>query len=126
MNEYNFKKFQSTGSRYESRITITASNSIGFPTRFYTDNKLDSYKYVVLFYDEDNKAIGIQFTSNEDEPHKFTLIKSKTGYGATVVSTSFFKKYKIDPKKHKGKYEWEKVKTDFGLLYVIKLNQTKF
>jgi len=37
---YNFKKFEGRNARLESRITITKSNSIGFPTKFYVDNKI--------------------------------------------------------------------------------------
>ena len=117
---YNFKKFESTHGRYESRITITSSNSIGFPTKFYKDNNIGQYKYVVLFFDKDNQAIGIKFTADKNEPHKFSII-SQTGYGGSVVVTSFFKKHEIDPKKHKGKYDWKKVKTDFGKLFVFEL-----
>lgn len=120
---YNFSKFESTHSRYEARITITSSKSIGFPTKFYNENKIDRYKYVILYFDEEKKAIGIQFSIDEKEPHKFTIIKSKTGYGGSIVATSFFKKHEIDPKIHKGKYDWQKVKTPFGELFVIELKK---
>ncbi len=75
-----------------------------------------------MFYDEDQKVIGLKFTEDENEPHKYTLIKSD-GYGASIVATSFFKKYNLDPKKYKGKYEWKKVRTEFGNLFVIELTK---
>lgn len=80
-----------------------------------------NFKFVMLFFDQAKKAIGIQFTKDESEPHKFTLIKSKLGYGGSIVATSFFKKYKIDIVQHKGKYDWRKVKTEFGNLFVLEL-----
>lgn len=123
MDGYSFKKFEETGGRYETRITITSHNSIGFPTRFYEQNNISGYKYVVLYYDESKKAIGLQFTNNEEEKHKFTIIKSKKGYGGSVVATSFFKKYELDTKKYKGKYEWKKMESDFGTLFVIDLGE---
>ena len=119
---YDFKRFESTGGRYEMRISLTGSRSFGFPTMFYEENKIAKYKYVVLYYDEKQKAVGIKFTADKEEPHKFTLIKSKK-YGASIVATSFFKKYKLDPKKYKRKYNWKKVRTDFGILFVIELNE---
>lgn len=120
--DYNFSKFESTHGRYESRITITASNSIGFPTKFYKENKIESYKYVILYFDEEKKAIGIQFSNDDNEPHKFTIIKSN-GYGGSVVVTSFFKKHGIDPKIHKGKHDWTRVATPFGELFVFELKE---
>lgn len=121
--DYNFTKFENTHGRYEDRITITSSNSIGFPTKFYKENNIDSYKYVILYFDEEKKAIGVQFSTDDNEPHKFTIIKSKDGYGGSVVATSFFKKHGIDPKTHKGKYDWKKAETPFGELFVIELKQ---
>lgn len=121
---YNFKKFENTHGRYESRITITSSKSIGFPTKFFKENNIDSYKFVVLYFDEEQKAVGVQFSNDEEERHKFTIIKSKDGYGGSVVATSFFKKYEIDAKTHKGKYDWEKNETPFGQMFVIRLKET--
>lgn len=122
INMYNFKKFEKTNQRVENRITISASNSIGFPTKFFQDNHIGDYKYVVLYYDEIEKAVGIQFTNDEEEKHKFTLVKSKIGYGASIVATSFFKVNGIDAKLYRNKYDWEKVTEDgIGELYVIKL-----
>ncbi|KKT71466.1 MAG: hypothetical protein UW68_C0065G0002 [Candidatus Collierbacteria bacterium GW2011_GWB1_44_6] len=120
---YNFKKFEETHGRYESRITVTGSKSIGFPTRFFKDNDIDSYKYVTLFYDEDKMVVGIKFLSDEGEPHKFTIVKSKDGYGGSIIASSFFGKYAIDTKKYKGKYDWKKEITPFGELYVIELKE---
>ncbi len=119
---YNFKKFEKTNQRVESRITVSASNSIGFPTKFFQDNNISEYKYVVLYYDENEKAVGIFFTNDEEEKHKFTLVKSKIGYGASVVATSFFKVNGIDAKFYRNRYEWEKVAQEgIGDLFVIKL-----
>lgn len=119
---YNFKKFESIGGKYETRFSITGSRSISFPTKFYEENNIRRFKFVVLFYDEDQKAIGLKFSDDESEPHKYTLIKSDN-YGASIVATSFFKKYNLDPKKYKGKYDWKRVNTDFGKLFVIELGE---
>ena len=87
------------------------------------ESKRGRYKYVILYFDEEKKAIGIQFSTNDNEPHKFTIIKSKQGYGGNIVATSFFKKHNIDPQIHKGKYDWKKIKTQFGKLFVIELKK---
>lgn len=119
---YNFKKFENTNQRTEERITITAHNSIGFPTKFYQNNNVENYKYVILYYDENEKVLGIQFSTDEQEKHRFSLIKSKQGYGASIVATSFFKVNGIDAKIYKNRYPWEKVAQEgIGELFVIKL-----
>ena len=73
--EYHFKKFDKRNVRLESRMTITKSNSFGFPTKFSEDNNIKQFKYVVLFYDKDSRAIGIHFTNREEEQNSFSLIK---------------------------------------------------
>lgn len=119
---FNFQKFEKTNSRYEDRITVTASNSIGFPTKFYQDNNIADYKSVVLYYDKDQKAIGILFTNSDEEKHKFSILKSKKGYGGSIVATSFFKTYGIDTKLYHRRYKWEKVNQEgIGDIFVIQL-----
>ena len=100
---------------------MTKSKSIGFPTKFYQDNNLSNYNSVVLYYDEEQKAIGIQFTNSEEEKHKFHIIKSLK-YGGGIVATSFFKTHNIDTNIYRGRYIWEKVNQEgIGELFVIKL-----
>jgi len=124
--DYNFQKFEGRNVRLEDRITITKSNSIGFPSKFYDDNKIKNYKYVVFYWDKDNLAIGIKLTNEESEKSKFTIIHSKAGYGGSVVARSFFKTYNIDPKKYHGRYDWEKKGIDgIGEVYVIKIKERK-
>ena len=122
--EYNFQKFEGRNVRQENRITITKSNSIGFPSKFYNNNKIKDFKYVILYWDGGNKAIGIKFTNEESEKSKFTIIHSKIGYGGSVVARSFFKMYEIDPKVYHGRYDWEKQNIEgVGEVYAIKIEK---
>lgn len=121
---YQFKKVETRNVRSEDRITITTSNSIGFPTKFYQENKVADFKYVVLYYDATSKALGILFTNDENEKYKFAIIKSTKGYGGSVVARSFFKAYNIDPKTYHNRYVWEIVDQEgVGKLYVINLKE---
>jgi hypothetical protein len=123
---FEFKKFEQTNIRLENRITITKSNTFGFPTKFSEDNNIKSFKYVVLFYDKKSNAIGIHFTNDEEEKNKFSIIKYKK-YGASIIATSFFKLNSIDTKKYHGRYHWKIINYDnVGKLYVIKLNDKNF
>jgi hypothetical protein len=118
---YNFVRFEEKHGRYENRISITGNYSIGLPTKFYNDNKLKDYKFVVLFWDVESRAIGIQFTSDEAEKGAIKIAHTDK-YGASVAVKSFFTKHDIDTKKAKGRYDWEKVDDpDIGGIFVIKI-----
>ena len=118
--EYQFKKFEGKNIRLEDRITITKSNSIGLPTKFYQDNGIKNFKYTILFWDEKNKAIGIHFT-NEEQRSGFKIIHGQK-YGGQIVVRSFLKSYNIDPRLYYGRYEWEKYNLEeVGEVFVIKL-----
>lgn len=122
--EYQFQKFEGKNTRLENRITITKSNQIGFPTKFYQDNGIKNFKYVLLFWDAGNRAIGIHFTNNEKEENTVKIIHSTKGYGGSVLARSFFRTYGIDPQKNRGRYEWEKYNlTGTGEVFVIKLKE---
>lgn len=120
---YNFIKFEDRHARFESRITITGSYSIGFPTKFYKDNNIENYKYVILFWDLENKAIGIHFSNDENEVGRIKIAKTKD-YGGTISVKSFFTKNGIDSKQSKGRYDWEKIQQpEAGEIFVIKIQK---
>ncbi len=122
--QFNFKKFEGRNKRHEDRITITKSGGIGFPTRFYQDNNLANFKYVILYWDEGNKAIGIQFNNDESEKNKFSILKSGAGYGGNIIARSFFKDNRIENNKYYGKYEWVKQTIDgIGEVYTVVLKE---
>jgi hypothetical protein len=124
--EFNFKKFEGTNVKSESRITITKSNSFGFPSKFFNDNKINDFRYVVVCYDVDNKVIGLHFTNDENEKNKYTIIKSKIGYGGSVIARSFFKAHNIDTTVYRNRYKWNIVEHEsYGKLFVIELDNPK-
>jgi len=122
--EYQFKKFTGRNVRQEDRITVTKSNSIGLPQKFYQDNGIKNFKYAVLFFDGKNKAIGIYFTNDEKEKSAFKIIHSKKGYGGQIVVRSFFKICGIDSRIYRGRYKWEKYNLEgVGEVFVIELKE---
>ena len=119
---YNFKKFENRNVRQENRITITKSYSMGFPQKFYEDNSVKNFKYVILYYDEANKAIGVHLTIEKDK-NSFTIIHSQK-YGGQVVIRSFLKTHNIYPKIYHGRYDYEKYNLEgVGEIFVIKLKE---
>jgi len=122
-----FQKFTQVNSRFETRITITPTSAFGFPAQFYKEQGLAEYKYAILYFDPDTLSIGFHFTNDENEPHKFSILKSKQGYGGQITARSFFRSYNLDPKIYRGKYDWKPDESDssIGKLYIIKLKEKK-
>jgi len=123
--QYNFTKFTNRNAKTEERITVTKSNSIGFPTAFYKENGINKYKFVVLFWDNENMAIGIKFTNdenNEDIKNRFKIAHSSK-YGGGIIVRSFFRGNNIDPQKYNGRYEWKKVNIGDETIFVIELKE---
>lgn len=122
--KFNWKKFDNVHARLEDRITVTKTGAIGFPTKFYEDNNIKEYKYVVLYYDEAQKALGIHFTSDDSQKSKFTIIRSKQGYGGSAVVRNFFKISKVDPEKYYGRYDFTIANEEgIGKLYAFQLKE---
>lgn len=119
-----FQKFQNTHQRLEDRITVTSTYSFGFPTKFYHDQKIDQFRFAVLYFEPSQLAVAIYFTSNEQEPHKFRIVKTSKGMGGSINATSFFKVYDLDPKDYHGRYEWTKDEMPgVGPVYIIQLKK---
>lgn len=117
-----FMKFEETNKRQEDRITVTGHSSFGFPTKFYNDNNIDQFKYVTLFFDPDTTEVGFLFHNNETEKHKFSILKSKQGYGGSIVASSFFRSNGLNPKVYRGRYVFRKENIpEVGEIFVIKI-----
>ncbi len=118
------KKFESVNTKQEVRITLTGNYALGFPNKFYTDNNISTYKYAVLFFDEDSREIGIHFTNSEEEKYKFKIRHDKTGRGGSVTIKSLLKTLNILPEEYKGRYVWEKrTMSEIGDIFVINLKK---
>jgi hypothetical protein len=121
-----FTKFTARNSKYETRISISRSNSFGLPTQFYKEENIGQYQFVVLYFDPDALKIAFNFTNDMSEPGKFSITKSRE-YGASVVAASFFKGNRIDATRYYGKYDWKKVPAreleidEDSMLYVIQM-----
>ncbi len=125
---YSFVKHTQVGKRFEERITITRARHVGFPTQFYKDNALESYKYAILFYDKEKNAVGIKFSADKEDG-AIAIARHNKGYGGYISATSFFKANRINTKKYAGRYEYKKVPLaelgfdEPGDLFVLELKE---
>lgn len=121
LTKLQLKKFESAGSKFSRKISITRSSSFGFPLTFRTENNLTNLKYITLFYDESQKIVGIKFTKEPTEKESFKL-SLHIGGGAAFGAHSFFKKYNINSSKVNGKYDYKKQNIEgIGEVFLINL-----
>jgi len=124
--EYNFKKFTKVGSKSGNySISINSKSfSFGFNSGFYSKENINKYKKVVLFFDEQKKAIAFNFTNDEKAEGAFTVVHGNNQSTGSVSTKSFFVNNKLNTAGHSGKRKPKKINSNnFGLLFVIELDE---
>jgi hypothetical protein len=86
-----FVRYTKSTKSYVPKISIWKRGNIGFNQGAITKFNLTDYKYVILFYDEDEKKIGIQLTNDPSEKGVIKIIKTKTG--ASISAKGFLGTY---------------------------------
>jgi hypothetical protein len=114
-----FEKFTKTGGRIGTpKASIWSRGQIGLNRGALERFSLDKYKFVMLFYDKENKKVGIKFTNDTTESNLIKIIHRKNG-GLSFSGTAFLHYYGINYAETK-KYDLEYDKTND--LYVFDLN----
>lgn len=90
-----FERFTDIGRVFTPRATIRSTGQIGFNHGSVRRFEMEKYAFVVLFYDKENKRVGVQLTNNKDEEGACTL-SVKQGNG-TVSARSFLEHYELMP-----------------------------
>lgn len=86
------------------RISIMANGGFTFLSAFYKKNNINTYEYVVVSYDANSKAIGFTFTNDKKRTGVFKLSHKNNRTIASIVTTSFWRDFQLNPQDHKGKY----------------------
>ena len=114
-----FERFVKSGRAYRPTASIWArGGQIGLNSGAVQRFKISDYKFAVLYYDSENKRIGIKLTNDEDEPGVMGIVKGATGVFISAVS--FLDNYNIDHEKTQ-KYAVD-YNEDEGL-FIIDLNK---
>lgn len=88
-----FEKFTKTGKSYRPRVSIRANGQFGFTAGAIEKYKLSDYQYAILYFDKDEKRIGIKLTNNtEDGVCKLQIRKSN----AFLSAKAFLDYYDIE------------------------------
>lgn len=115
-----FVKYTKTGSRLGlPKISIWTRGQIGFNNAAMAEHGVTSYKYAVVYYDEDENRIGITLTDDDKEEGISKLVHRKGG-GVSFSAMSFLKSYKIDYTKTK-RYDFEY--DNENKMFIINLKQ---
>lgn len=89
-----WEKFIMTRRSFNPRISIRGKSQIGFNTAAIEDFKLKDYKFAVLYYDKENKRIGIKLTNDKDE-EGVRKLRVKEAAGASLPARTFIEYYKL-------------------------------
>jgi len=92
---FEFELFSETARSYKPKMSIRSNGTLAFTSGAVSKFNLAKFKFVQLYYDRANKAIGIKPTMQEgDGAH--VLHAGKTG--AFLSATRFLSYYDLMPK----------------------------
>lgn len=112
-----FEKFTQTGHRFKPKISIWGKGGqIGFNQGAISRYNLGSYRYAILFFDRENKRIGLRFTNDENEEGIIKFNTRKTG--GVIPGKAFMDYYGIDYSKTK---KFDMVFDEENEMYIVNL-----
>ncbi|MDO8657416.1 MAG: hypothetical protein Q7K55_01650 [Candidatus Levybacteria bacterium] len=124
-----FDPFQGKNKRFRNNtISITRASGFGFNSGFYYRNSIKDFKYVLLFFNKEQSAIGFQFLNDGKHPGVLTITHDPRGNSGSITALSFISASDIDVKAYAGRYEPKEQKNSkqgkiFYILLKEKLNR---
>lgn len=89
-----FEEFTAKGTRSgQAKVSVWKVGAIGFSSAFVKKHGISGVKYATLFFDKEEKKIGIKFTP---EAEKYSIKVIWRAGGASIASRSFLNHYNID------------------------------
>lgn len=123
MNDYSFEKYIGVGAKGgETSITFSGKYSqFSFNSGFYTSANIKNFKSVILFFDNNKKAVAFKFLSDA-QSGAFTIAHSKSGNAGYITAKSFCVKNNLVDEQYTGRKKPIKIQDEeFGELWVINL-----
>jgi hypothetical protein len=118
-----FEEFNAKGGKFKPQIIINKYGGFTLSSGMHHRYGLDKYLGVKLYFDSENKKVGVKLLEKEDGG-MFRLKKSDNEKGAFFSARSFFGAYNLEPKKVFGRYDPEEAEvSNFGKMFVITLKE---
>ena len=67
MTRFKFEKFTDPASSYDAKVSIRQTGQFGFNAGAVNKFRLSDYGFVVLYFDTENRAIGIELKAEQCE-----------------------------------------------------------
>lgn len=117
-----FVKFTRTRARIGiPKVSIWSRGQVGFNQAAVDEYKLSDFKYVVLYYDQDDRRIGLEFT-NDEKADGACKLGFRKGSGVSFSAVAFLKTFKIDYTKTR---QYDLTFDETNTFYVIDLNSPR-
>ena len=89
-----FELFDKMSHSFKPKVSIRRNGNIGFSKGAAEKYELREKKFCKLYYDQEKKYVGFEFTDKE-QPDVTTRV-SPSGSGISIAATSFLNYYSID------------------------------
>ena len=121
LNEYNFKKFIGVGSRAGSYFISFNKSGFMISSGLYMKEKIKDFSKIVLYYDPEKKAVGIEFTKDNSAEGSFALIHGNKGTTGSISARSFIVTHDLNKPEYFGKKVPKKIDYQGSEIFVIYL-----
>lgn len=77
-NDVNFKfqRFTDTETSFAARITVRQTGQLGFNIGAINRYKIREYGYAILYFDPENRVVGLQLTNDRESPGAIEIKQS--------------------------------------------------
>lgn len=89
-----FEKFTLKGRGFKPQVSIWSRGQISFNRGAINRYNIDQYKYGILYFDKEEKLIGIQLTNNENESGLQQISNRKSS--SLIPAKGFLEHYNVD------------------------------
>ena len=118
IGKYKFDRFDDPNKSFAAKVTIRRNGQLGFNDGARNSYRLKNFQYAVLFYDQENEAVGIMLTNNGEEAG---AIKLSAGEQNTYISAKgFLDRHKINYANMKKRNRYELKKIEDMLVFELK------
>lgn len=118
---YNFTKFKDVGSRVGNYFISFNKSGFMVSSGFYLKEKISSFSKAVLYFDEQKKSVGIQFSMDSEAEGAFALTHGNKGTTGSIGARSFIFANNLNKIEYYGRKIPKKIDYQGNQIFVIDL-----